>query len=47
MEREAWRPRGNTENWHEERDRLVVQLERLRIGKLTHFDEDRTGQLRY
>ena len=40
-------PRVNTENWHEERERLVVQLERLKTGKTTHFDEDRTGQLRY
>lgn len=35
----------NTENWHEERERLVVQLERLKSGESTHFD--RAGQLRY
>jgi hypothetical protein len=35
----------STENWHEERERLVVQLERLKSGQSTHFD--RTGQLRY
>jgi len=37
----------DTENWHEERERLVAQLERLKTGRTTHFDEDRTGQLRY
>jgi len=37
----------NTENWHQERERLVVQLQCLKSGKTTHFDEDRTGQLRY
>ena len=37
----------NTENWHEERERLVVQLERLKSGGSAHFDEDRAGQVRY
>jgi hypothetical protein len=37
----------STENWHEERKRLLTMLERLEGGKSTHFDEDETGQLRH
>lgn len=29
----------NTENWHEERDRLVQLLEGIKSGRITHIDE--------
>ena len=33
------------ENWHEERDRLVLLLEGIESGKITHIDEDDLRQL--
>ena len=36
----------SAESWHEERDRLVQLLEGIESGRITHFDEDDTGQLR-
>jgi hypothetical protein len=33
------------ENWHEERDRLVLLLEGIESGKITHVDEDDLRQL--
>jgi hypothetical protein len=29
----------SSENWHEERDRLVQLLEGIESGKITHIDE--------
>lgn len=34
-----------SENWHEERDRLVRLLEGIESGKITHIDEDDLRQL--
>jgi hypothetical protein len=36
----------STENWAQERERLLGLLGSLESGRLTHFDEDETGQLR-
>jgi hypothetical protein len=36
----------STENWHEERDRLVDLLEAIESGKVTHIDEADLRQLR-
>ena len=33
------------ENWHEERDRLVLLLKAIEAGKVTHIDEDDLRQL--
>ena len=33
------------ENWHEERDRLVLLLEGIESGKITHIDEADLRQL--
>lgn len=35
----------SAENWHEERDRLVLLLEAVESGKVTHIDEDDLRQL--
>lgn len=35
----------SAENWHEERDRLVLLLEAVESGKVTHIDEDDLPQL--
>jgi hypothetical protein len=35
----------NAENWHEERDRLVLLLEAIASGKITHIDEADLRQL--
>ena len=34
-----------TENWHEERDRLIKLLEGIESGKITHIDEKGLRQL--
>jgi hypothetical protein len=34
-----------SENWHEERDRLVRLLEAIESGKVTHIDEQDLRQL--
>lgn len=34
-----------SENWHEERDRLVQLLKGIESGKVTHIDEDELRQL--
>jgi hypothetical protein len=34
-----------TENWREERDRLVQLLKGIESGKVTHIDEDELRQL--
>ena len=34
-----------TENWHEERDRLVKLLEGVESGEITHIDEEDLRQL--
>ena len=36
----------SAENWNEERDRLVLLLEAVESGKVTHIDEDDLRQLR-
>jgi len=36
----------STENWAEERERLVRLLEGVDIGNVTHVDQDGTDQLR-
>jgi hypothetical protein len=36
----------STENWVEERDRLVKLLEAIEAGHITHVDQAGTGQLR-
>jgi hypothetical protein len=43
----AWRLSVSTENWHEERERLALKLERMEAGKSAQVDEDRSGALRY
>lgn len=35
----------HTENWREERDRLVQLLEGIDSGKVTHIDEDDLREL--
>jgi hypothetical protein len=35
----------SSENWHEERDRLVRLLEAIESGVVTHVDEDDMHQL--
>ena len=35
----------STENWHEERDRLVRLLKAIKSGKVTHIDESDQRQL--
>ena len=35
----------SAENWHEERDRLVLLLKAIESGKITHIDEDDLRQL--
>ena len=36
---------GVSENWHEERDRLVKLLKGMESGKVTHIHEDELAQL--
>ena len=33
------------ENWHQERDRLVLLLEGIESGKVTHVDQEHLSQL--
>jgi hypothetical protein len=35
-----------SENWHEERHRILALLTDLESGNITHFDEDERGKLR-
>jgi hypothetical protein len=35
----------SSENWHEERDRLVQLLEGIESGKITHIDEEDLREL--
>jgi hypothetical protein len=35
----------SAENWHEERDRLVLLIEGIEAGKITHIDEADLRQL--
>ena len=35
----------NAENWHEERDRLVLLLKAIESGTITHIDEEALRQL--
>lgn len=35
----------STENWHEERDRLVFLLKAIKAGNVTHVDEEDERQL--
>jgi hypothetical protein len=35
-----------TENWHEERDRLVQLLQGIEGGQITHIDEEDLRELR-
>ena len=35
----------SAENWHEERDRLVLLIEGIESGKITHIDEADLRQL--
>jgi len=35
----------STENWAEERDRIVKLLEAIEAGTVTHIDEDQRRQL--
>lgn len=35
----------SAENWHEERERLVLLLEAIKSGKITHIDEEDLRQL--
>jgi hypothetical protein len=35
----------SSENWHEERDRLVLLIEAIESGKITHIDENDLRQL--
>jgi hypothetical protein len=35
----------SAENWHEERDRLVMLLKAIESGKVTHIDEEDLRQL--
>ena len=34
-----------SENWHEERDRLVQLLDGIESGKITHVDEENLREL--
>ena len=36
----------STENWHEERDRLVELLRGIQCGRVTHVDEEDRRELR-
>lgn len=36
----------STENWHEERDRLIRLLKAIKAGMVTHIDEEDERQLR-
>ena len=36
----------NSENWHEERDRLVRLLKGIDSGKITHIDDEDRRELR-
>ena len=33
-----------SENWHEERDRLLQLLEGIEAGKITHIEQEYLGQ---
>ena len=35
----------NSENWHEERDRLVRLLKAIELGEITYIDKDDERQL--
>jgi hypothetical protein len=35
----------SSENWHEERDRLVELLQAIESGKITHVDQEHLSQL--
>jgi len=35
----------SSENWHEERDRLIELLEAIESGKVTHIDEEDLREL--
>ncbi len=35
----------STENWHEERDRLVELIKAIESGKVTHVDQGHLSQL--
>ena len=35
----------SAENWHEERDRLVLLLEGIDSGEVTHVDQEHLAQL--
>lgn len=35
----------NSENWHQERDRLVQLLQAIECGNITHVDEDDLREL--
>jgi hypothetical protein len=35
----------STENWHEERARLVQLLDAIEAGEITHIDQQNLGQL--
>jgi hypothetical protein len=35
----------STENWHEERDRLVRLIQGIESGRITHIDEDDLREL--
>jgi len=35
----------SAENWHEERDRLVQLLKGIKLGKVTHVDQEHLAQL--
>ena len=35
----------SSENWHEERDRLVRLVKGIEAGKITRFDEGDAGQV--
>jgi hypothetical protein len=36
----------SSENWHQERDRLVQLLQGIELGNITHIDEEDLRQLR-
>ena len=36
----------SSENWHQERDRLVQLLQGIKSGSITHIDEDDIRELR-
>lgn len=41
----GWSLGVSTENWHEERDRLVRLLRAIETGKVSHIDEDDRREL--